>query len=211
MRGERAIPGVDATWIAGSSPHARGTPVGGRHVDTDQRFIPACAGNAPSATSKASAKSVHPRMRGERQCLAATRLKSVGSSPHARGTLLIIYEDNRQGRFIPACAGNASTITVSCTPVTVHPRMRGERGFVVNADPRYSRFIPACAGNAGGPSRPAQPWTVHPRMRGERPVPASRGSVCRGSSPHARGTPASSPSSSRTYRFIPACAGNAGE
>ena len=53
--------------------------------------------------------------------------------------------------------------------------------------------------------------TVHPRMRGER---------CRlqillrrpfGSSPHARGTPTVRATTNGRHRFIPACAGNAGQ
>ena len=127
MRGERAIPGVDATWIAGSSPHARGTPVGGRHVDTDQRFIPACAGNATTWVSPASVRPVHPRMRGERRHRCGQHRLKTGSSPHARGTLIRPVQERPCGRFIPACAGNARCIRARTRGSAVHPRMRGER------------------------------------------------------------------------------------
>ena len=71
------------------------------------------------------------------------------------------------------------------------------------------RFIPAYAGNALPSDRLVFPRAVHPRIRGERNTSRSAHGSARGSSPHTRGTPASSPSSSRTYRFIPAYAGNA--
>ena len=93
---------------------------------------------------------------------------------------------------------------------SVHPRVRGERQWVVvhrascigssprargtpsrrDGVPRPRRFIPACAGNARwqASQRPQPP--VHPRVRGER------------SSFRAR--------ESGRQRFIPACAGNAG-
>ena len=72
--------------IVGSSPHARGTLGDDGLHGLVLRFIPACAGNAPSpktapmrtsfipacagnayaALSRLDSKSVHPRMRGER-------------------------------------------------------------------------------------------------------------------------------------------------
>ena len=71
------------------------------------------------------------------------------------------------------------------------------------------RFIPACAGNAPfGPGTPPLP-PVHPRMRGERRYQMISPTSCRGSSPHARGTPTRESNKLGTDRFIPACAGNA--
>jgi len=45
MRGEHIRPDYDPTTLAGSSPHARGTPRHLRPQRLPQRFIPACAGN----------------------------------------------------------------------------------------------------------------------------------------------------------------------
>ena len=87
MRGERIYVWLSHRMSYGSSPHARGTPDNGQHACQDERFIPACAGNAQCDAARLSSRPVHPRMRGERRSLVATRKPRIGSSPHARGTL----------------------------------------------------------------------------------------------------------------------------
>ena len=209
MRGERiSIPG-GIVGGSGSSPHARGTPEHGQHACQDERFIPACAGNAWWRMTTAVWPSVHPRMRGERLAQLLINHTNDGSSPHARGTHPPGQGREAARRFIPACAGNADPGPSGMDQPPVHPRMRGERqgeigGFPfvagssphargtpdrIRARPGGLRFIPACAGNAPG-SRPApDPLTVHPRMRGERAKLQMDGVATLGSSPHARGTP----------------------
>ena len=229
MRGER-VPFLAAMRSnTGSSPHARGTRRTLSARRSTMRFIPACAGNALVPSAWDSITAVHPRMRGERDKRAIDLIESGGSSPHARGTPIIEPISGRHIRFIPACAGNASDDPSLPSRESVHPRMRGERVAQIRSQQTAGgssphargtrtlcrgrlfgwRFIPACAGNAG--FRPSGPdgHAVHPRMRGERNQRCATPTTASGSSPHARGTPASSPSSSRTYRFIPACAGNA--
>ena len=86
MRGERRAERGRTGSLGGSSPHARGTHDfrSGSLVST--RFIPACAGNAcPSAWTRRG-RPVHPRMRGERDCVRNWCAPVAGSSPHARGT-----------------------------------------------------------------------------------------------------------------------------
>ncbi len=131
----------------GSSPRARGRPVAA-HIDPGcDRFIPACAGNASWQLASRVRRAVHPRVRGERSrsCLLSGFFS--GSSPRARGTRRAHRVHLGRGRFIPACAGNAST-----------PCSTGRR----------ARFIPACAGNAGRWVYCDKPRSVHPRVRGER-------------------------------------------
>ncbi len=229
MRGERSRIRAGRGYAPGSSPHARGTH---RTIDWPTscgRFIPACAGNACAPSSPLSDASVHPRMRGERWSFGQWIDQQVGSSPHARGTRLASERMERPARFIPACAGNASPSRADADWIAVHPRMRGERADRDGADladhgssphargtPRLDqvrggrrRFIPACAGNAPTRNAPPMPRPVHPRMRGERSLAEQQDLVVDGSSPHARGTRARSPSSAGRIRFIPACAGNA--
>ena len=174
--------------ISGSSPHARGTLPTIRVCPAENRFIPACAGNALRRFAVSRRPAVHPRMRGERGHCAEAACLDGGSSPHARGTQVSGRPDRMAMRFIPACAGNATNAAQLRLQRAVHPRMRGERLPPLPAAPGRtgssphargtptestcshpsSRFIPACAGNAMGQKRDAEHPAVHPRMRGER-------------------------------------------
>ena len=131
MRGERSSGKGQPIKEHGSSPHARGTRRAPTRHGSSTRFIPACAGNARVLYRLDGAHPVHPRMRGERSQIRSQQTAGFGSSPHARGTLLGFVHYLRGRRFIPACAGNASVDPVPRPLRAVHPRMRGERRFVV--------------------------------------------------------------------------------
>ena len=168
-------------------------------------------------------------MRGERRGPRISRVPTYGSSPHARGTPATPHRSAPGPRFIPACAGNAATACRAASSVSVHPRMRGERGSVCctalmfsgssphargthakRAEPwALRRFIPACAGNAETAWTVPGSTSVHPRMRGERRTLSHAVAWNCGSSPHARGTPDPWRRRIAQLRFIPACAGNA--
>ena len=127
MRGERGAKPNTRYWATGSSPHARGTHRGKQGYVLLRRFIPACAGNAFRRVPASGLTTVHPRMRGERRPTHRARDGQVGSSPHARGTLLFLGFPAPGKRFIPACAGNARSPAARAVIIAVHPRMRGER------------------------------------------------------------------------------------
>ena len=168
MRGERAPATLPIEANFGSSPHARGTRTTEIHARNPRRFIPACAGNARQAGSIHPCPSVHPRMRGERPSGPDGHAYDDGSSPHARGTQQPEPDPAGQGRFIPACAGNALQGLIPLGVNPVHPRMRGERRNALHGLGHHVRFIPACAGNARKARTRRKPPSVHPRMRGER-------------------------------------------
>ena len=107
MRGERVAYLHGARQDCGSSPHARGTRPASHCCPVQDRFIPACAGNARRGTPRHTGAPVHPRMRGERPVNKLRNMFGVGSSPHARGT----HGLHDHHVLIHA----------------VHPRMRGER------------------------------------------------------------------------------------
>ena len=108
MRGERVSGEIGRPSWPGSSPHARGTlrRAGRRRVR--RRFIPACAGNACISLASRTSRSVHPRMRGERESVEPNSRRPSGSSPHARGTRANMRPCRSMSRLIPACAGNAA-------------------------------------------------------------------------------------------------------
>ena len=94
--------------LDGSSPRVRGT-VGTSGSDCRfLRFIPACAGNRPSAEAKVISASVHPRVCGEQAASLIAPMSDAGSSPRVRGTACGGAIEPLFFRFIPACAGNSS-------------------------------------------------------------------------------------------------------
>ena len=188
IRGERTGGQTALPSIIGSSPHTRGTPHPDAKCRPPLRFIPAYAGNATTRLPVSRPRSVHPRIRGERQFVMTPVSTSIGSSPHTRGTLSSSRQSSHHCRFIPAYAGNARRTPSLRRRATVHPRIRGERGNRARSlcsdcgssphtrgtrgqplrGQEAGRFIPAYAGNAAlwGAESPLQ--AVHPRIRGER-------------------------------------------
>ena len=178
---------------------------------SDDRFIPAGAGNTGSAEPHGLGVAVHPRGRGEHHPVRVYSDKGFGSSPRARGTHLQESSLHDANRFIPAGAGNTYEFVPPEDRVTVHPRGRGEHTRFkstatnsIGSSPRArgtrycrfrytvaSRFIPAGAGNTMNWLCAGVLTTVHPRGRGE----------------HALGT-FEIIARGHLARFIPAGAGN---
>src|SRR5580704_19350245 len=168
MRGERVVVAGGVKHVVGSSPHARGTPGGGRRNRTLNRFIPACAGNAFLCALSANKRAVHPRMRGERGDRSFRVVRDAGSSPHARGTPLGELLHHFGNRFIPACAGNALHSGSGARSKSVHPRMRGERQVGERGPLIHDGSSPHARGTPWKTPRIRSISSVHPRMRGER-------------------------------------------
>ena len=208
LRGEHRPTASNSQRPCGSSPPARGTPAGLARRTAVRRFIPACAGNTPTAARTIASWSVHPRLRGEHKRGVTRRMPSSGSSPPARGTPLRGHERRGGRRFIPACAGNTQLSGRCGCPTAVHPRLRGEHRSGLERVQEYGgssppargthalpgpgtlvwRFIPACAGNTPRVRVRSRMGAVHPRLRGEHDCCSRNSATTRGSSPPARGT-----------------------
>ncbi len=170
----------------------------------------------------------HPRMRGEHYPCGSRAEGSVGSSPHARGTLRGLSLPHGSTGIIPACAGNTP---IRCSGRLLsgdHPRMRGEHCFVAMSAPcllgssphargtlfcghsicSFVGIIPACAGNTVPVWLGVELVQDHPRMRGEHVLLPLSMIVVMGSSPHARGTQKQHHHQQSRRGIIPACAGN---
>ena len=133
---------------------------------------------------------------------------SVGSSPLTRGTPPRRICEPRRPRFIPAYAGNSSSISTELKGAAVHPRLRGELGQTISSGcipsgsspltrgtravsrplHGFSRFIPAYAGNSYPRRRSCHLTAVHPRLRGELSLLTVLRVFDDGSSPLTRGT-----------------------
>ncbi len=220
--------GLGVVSIIGSSPLARGTRPPVRPRPPRVRFNPARAGNTRRRTPRTPPPAVHPRSRGEHLVTIQTSPRLSGSSPLARGTLQIRPTDGQLGRFIPARAGNTRLKLHPLTHRPVHPRSRGEhavqlgtmqpkhgssplaRGTRISTSPPHCspRFIPARAGNTAFRRRRRRCRAAHPRSRGEHSGGDRSQARSLGSSPLARGTPASGRDVAGDHRLIPARAGN---
>ena len=92
--------------LFGSSPRGRGTLIRRVPVRTQQRFIPAWAGNTQYKRSTDYLHAVHPRVGGEHEGGESVDLQDDGSSPRGRGTHWISVVLWIVLWFIPAWAGN---------------------------------------------------------------------------------------------------------
>ena len=229
-RGEHSRDAEAAIRRHGSSPLARGTRPHHPAPRRRRRFIPARAGNTPSAASTRRRRPVHPRSRGEHGRQVDEVAVRYGSSPLARGTRPERCTRPRCRRFIPARAGNTSGAAAGRGSSPVHPRSRGEHGLpgscwwccmgsspLARGTPRARevvllarRFIPARAGNTSLGASRAGSSSVHPRSRGEHPIRSRPACSHSGSSPLARGTLLPPAFFRVRTRFIPARAGNTG-
>ena len=158
------------------------------------------------------------------------RISGLGSSPLARGLLLLVGDRVAVVGIIPACAGFTRPRRTAPAPRADHPRLRGvyaaqedraraqggssplARGLRprLHGDPLNDRIIPACAGFTA--AHPVLPLlrADHPRLRGVYHSAADVAYDERGSSPLARGLHATLFSRYFRHRIIPACAGFTG-
>ena len=93
---------------------------------------------------------VHPRIRGERGFLLFRFDEWSGSSPHTRGTHQFSIARQVRCRFIPAYAGNAPAVGSVITQLSVHPRIRGERGLGDHRGLMFAGSSPHTRGTLAG-------------------------------------------------------------
>ncbi len=192
------------------------------------RFIPAGAGNTVPRIISLSSSTVYPRWRGEHSASLMPIIGLGGLSPLARGTRRQRIVRLPLHRFIPAGAGNTSTLSITTDREPVYPRWRGEhpngsalsypqiglsplaRGTQSDAIDALidARFIPAGAGNTEGAEEYRIQNAVYPRWRGEHDKSLTKNNSTPGLSPLARGTHHYFGKSVIKNRFIPAGAGN---
>ena len=151
------------------------------------RFIPAGAGNTLPLSALLARNTVYPRWRGEHRSSHYFPFFFDGLSPLARGTRRQRIVRLPLHRFIPAGAGNTSTLSITTDREPVYPRWRGEHPFIFvsswrdlglsplargtrtkypSLNPRR-RFIPAGAGNTIETFHAIKQAAVYPRWRGE--------------------------------------------
>ena len=170
----------------GLSPRGRGNPYGVAPTRIGVRSIPAWAGEPASMVTASGALTVYPRVGGGTRKTGYRVTSGSGLSPRGRGNRVRGRFDHRQGRSIPAWAGEPYVgATVPCVGAVyprvgggtvnsylsdlsnygLSPRGRGNHGYLPGRYP-YQRSIPAWAGEPL-PRRPVLArLQVYPRVGG---------------------------------------------
>ena len=175
--------------VLGSSPLARGLPFVFVCFVRAFGIIPARAGFTPWSAGTGGRRRDHPRSRGVYTFSFRPPSPPTGSSPLARGLLVVVLPGRVHVGIIPARAGFTSTscwlarVTGGSSPLA--------RGLLLASSVRRQStgIIPARAGFTPASSATAPPARDHPRSRG---VYSCTGTSCgrsAGSSPLARGLP----------------------
>ena len=149
---------------AGSSPLARGLPHENRAAAGRSRIIPARAGFTARARRRSGRRRDHPRSRGVYRHALTPATNPSGSSPLARGLLVLTGPTGRSYRIIPARAGFTTEMNTKTDPYRDHPRSRGvyQPGWKMKASPRGSS--PLARGlRPVGDRRPRSPGIIPAR------------------------------------------------
>ena len=172
--------------MAGSSPLARGLPLGGDPAPVIVRIIPARAGFTSSEGGDGAPHQDHPRSRGVYIGNMDYGDNKPGSSPLARGLRCSSSSCTAGERIIPARAGFTGLRAEHGEECPDHPRSRGvyarersRKGRPLGSSPlargllkkysfqdRTGWIIPARAGFTGAPPLILVGRPDHPRSRG---------------------------------------------
>ena len=213
--------------MLGSSPLARGLLMRIFGARIAGGIIPARAGFTSPMNKSVQTAQDHPRSRGVYVFSAGKTLRSIGSSPLARGLPSGRFPTGFRCGIIPARAGFTDPVGADVHPTRDHPRSRGvypciqvRSGFRGGSSPlargllRHERLvnlvdgiIPARAGFTRDMVARTGDKEDHPRSRGVYQFFFARARVRGGSSPLARGLRVQERAPENILRIIPARAG----
>ena len=189
-RGEHSVNDKTVIDWKGSSPLTRGTRFADVADDGQFGLIPVRAGNISSPSQPSRLAAAHPCSRGEHDSASHGIICTCGSSPFARGPRASAICMLLTARLIPARAGTTLPVMLNDSPVSAHPRSRGDHavlllflGVLFGSSPlargprstphargKLLRLIPARAGTTS--SLPLRVFTTqaHPRSRGDHSI-----------------------------------------
>ena len=130
----------------GSSPRMRGKLMTKNNVLTEERIIPAHAGQTDASLVTLRRHPDHPRACGANLTSAFRGNINVGSSPRMRGKLLHRRTPVEIFRIIPAHAGQTLVNCIGRTNVSDHPRACGANSSVVSSSICFSGSSPRMRG-----------------------------------------------------------------
>ena len=124
----------------GSPPRVRGKALHGRGRLPGGGITPACAGKSIRLSFFRYFSRDHPRVCGEKIFVPRKNIKTTGSPPRVRGKAVSSLIVPSASRITPACAGKSKKPCVFKAFDQDHPRVCGEKLFVVLA-------VPVCRGS----------------------------------------------------------------
>ena len=199
----RALDGVHG----GSSPLARGL-LGQPSPRGDGRWIiPARAGFTLLASPGRATAPDHPRSRGVYEHDGRGRVRGEGSSPLARGLLILGLRPVDAERIIPARAGFTDVLRARASRAEDHPRSRGVYPSLSIRVFEERGSSPLARGLLRSRTRPGSAPPDHPRSRGVYGWFSGLPIASLGSSPLARGLPLDEARKRAIIGIIPARAG----
>ncbi len=164
--GEKFYSSFSWRGFKGSPPRVRGKVLPMFINRLLGRITPACAGKSFENVIGTIVCQDHPRVCGEKRRQSMMIPKSLGSPPRVRGKEAFESSYWKNRGITPACAGKRGHAAQPCTVCKDHPRVCGEKKFVIKiansnigSPPRvrgkgkyrshwikFIRITPACAG-----------------------------------------------------------------
>jgi len=166
MRGDPPSHHARSTSPTMSTPHARGSTRAGITRHLTPHVYPACAGIHLSETLLFMFPGRLPRMRGDPPSRRACSSSSMRSTPHARGSTLLLICGLWTTRVYPACAGIHPREGGSRTSSRGLPRMRGDPPCLYFDLLNNPESTPHARGSTAPFQRSTRGWPVYPACAG---------------------------------------------
>ena len=125
--GEKFLEVVQPLAAWGSPPRVRGKEKRVKLWPVSIRITPACAGKSSARLLRGSRVWDHPRVCGEKDCLALLIAAIAGSPPRVRGKAGCSHPSGTSPRITPAYAGKSVRACVILFGKRDHPRVCGEK------------------------------------------------------------------------------------
>ena len=227
MCGEKGGGRYHVNMNQGSPPRVRGKGVNLLVFPFKNGITPACAGKSRDKANLTAAPWDHPRVCGEKHMIENSSEIPLGSPPRVRGKVFDPCPIDCTSRITPACAGKRSLPSEKRNPVGDHPRVCGEKLYVIpvnvlhlGSPPRvrgkvekavipmkFSGITPACAGKRHSHLLDRPQYRDHPRVCGEKSPSLELNAPGTGSPPRVRGKAITWEVWPLYSRITPACAG----
>ena len=137
---------VRLNFRKGSPPPMRGKDCTGLVFNAGNRITPAYAGKRLTDSTEGCISWDHPRLCGEKKPLPVPRKTQLGSPPPMRGKAGKSIDKRHKSGITPAYAGKSVLGSSIITPCEDHPRLCGEKSYILNFVLLYSGSPPPMRG-----------------------------------------------------------------